>query len=148
MTPLRFRIVNGCILLILGITLGLLVIRRDCWPLCNYPMFETLVAPVLEFYTVADGKETFFDYRYTWMIHWEHVFSAVLSDYGWPSAKTQAFYFRALRDLQRESRMENPAAPAPTALRAYLVYYHYPDSGDFQPIELRRAKILEVDAAP
>ena len=152
MSALRFRIVNGCILMIFGITLISLPTLRDWWPFCVYPMFESLNlrvdAPALEFYTVTGGQETYFDFRYTWMIHWRNVFLAILKDKGWPSKTTQDFYAQALKEIQREGKFEDPTAPSPTALRVYRVYYHYPDSGDFQPVVMRRVKLLEVAAAP
>ncbi len=151
MSRLRLLLVNGFIAGYLGLILFFLVVGREDWPFCIYPMFATLDrradAKGVEFFTVTQGKEKWVDLRNPDMIHWGFVLPTVLKKKGWPSDDTKRFFGVALDEFRRQSRQENPSGPLPDGLRAYAVTYHYPDSGDFQPIILSRVMLLQYNEA-
>lgn len=158
MWPMRKRIVNGLILGILGLTALSMIVKKEGWPICTYPMFDWIHhrhdQRITEFFTVTDAGETRLKpgtapWRGTFglmrNVGLEEALWALLDQKGWYSESTNAFLKLILRELDREWKAGNQASGRPRALRVYLVDYRYPETGpDLRPQVLNRALKLEV----
>ena len=149
MSRARFLLVNGFIAGYLVLTALLFATGYELWPVCTYWMYENVMVRgnenVIEYYTVAEGREKWIDIQSGPLLPWVPTLSVVAKQDGWSGAHTKKFFLAALEQLRSENRADDPGAPLPTAIRAYITSYHFPDSGDYQPIRTARTLLLEVD---
>lgn len=157
MQPMRRWVVNGLILVTLGLTGLSVVTKREAWPICNYPMFDGLNRRAdtqkVEVFVVSGVEER--------PLHLEHgawrgtyglmrnvavddSIRVMLYQKGWRSEDSKAFLALILRELERQWKAEGKSAEPPRALRVYAVNYHYPESGDPRPQVLNKTLMLEV----
>jgi len=152
MSPSRSLLINGFIIGYLALILAFWIIGKEDWPFCIYPMFAGVDRrgdfERIEYFTVSPEGEKWIDLRNPRnpsIMHWGFVLSAVLAKKGWPSNDTKNFLEIALDDLRRQSLREHPAQAPPYALKAYEVSYHFPESGDYEPIVVRKVPLLQVN---
>jgi len=158
MRGLRKWLVNGFILGTLGLTAVSIGIKKEEWPICNYPMFDSLNRRAdtqnVEIYVVSGAKETPLRLEYgAWHgtygllrnVTLDEAIVVILDQKSWHSQDCKAFLALILRELKRKWNAERKSPEPPRSLRVYTVNYHYPELGDYRPQVLNKTLMLEVN---
>jgi hypothetical protein len=158
MRGLRKWLVNGFILGTLGLTAVSIGTKKEGWPICNYPMFESLNRRAdtqnVGISIVSGAEETPLRLEYgAWHgtygllrnVTLDDAIGVMLDQKGWHSQDSKAFLALILRELKREWNAERKSPEPPRALRVYMVKYHYPKLGDYRPQVLNKTLMLEVN---
>jgi len=151
MSPFRRRIVSAFILGLLGLIALSNLIRREAWPICNYPMYAALNSRGdgnrLEFYVVRGNREVRLiqTYRVMANLSLDYTLPYILQKEGWQSDNAKAALALVLDDLVEGWKSGGDPADEPTAVKVYQVDFHLPETGDpaFQVTDKRL--VLEVD---
>jgi hypothetical protein len=158
MWGLRRWVVNGFILGTLGLTAVSIGTKKEAWPICNYPMFDSLNRRAdtqnVGVSVVSGAEERPLSLEHgPWRGTYGLLRNVTVSDAilvmldqkGWHSQDSKAFLAMILRELKREWNAEHKSPEPPRALRVYTVNCHYPELGDYRPQVLNKTLMQEVN---
>jgi hypothetical protein len=153
MSSLRRIAINAFILSYLGVYALAILIRREAWPICSYPMFASaekwrdLVQT--EYFVVQGNREVRLNGG-------RHSIAEMGLEYSLPhfaegndlrSENAKKALGVILEGLVGQWKSDGRHAGEPTALKVYQVSYHFPRSGDPAPHVTRKILLLEADRA-
>jgi hypothetical protein len=151
MSPLRRLSVNGFILGYLGLCAFSNLVRHEGWPICNYPMFETIEhwkdVRRSEFFVVQGNREVRLNPSHHSIDDTclEYAISHSPGETDWQSEKIKNGFSVLLDRLVDGWKADGASSDEPTALKVYKVGYHFPRSGDTTPQVISKTLLLEVD---
>jgi len=150
MSSSRQWVVNGFIVTLLGLIGFSIISKLEFWPICNYPMFDRVnLHPehdTIEFYTVVGGEQEEPVWRNSPIddLRPDYALLAILQQNGWPSAQSSKAIRSVIEDMRKNCETRDPAWAGRVTLRAYLVHYVCPATGEVRRVVTGRSLLLEL----